>query len=285
VGRFRVSVHRQRGSVSLVARAIPFEHVPFEKLGLPDSVRAAVERPSGLVLITGATGSGKSTTLASIIDYLNRTRACNIITLEDPIEFLYPQKMAIIRQRQIGHDTGSFAEGLKHVLRQDPDVVLVGEMRDLETMEGALFAAETGQLVLATLHTTDAPQTVNRIVDVFPSRQQEQIRLVLSMVLQAIVTQQLVPHISGKGRVLAAEVLVATQAVRAMIRDGKVHQIAAQMETGQRDGMRTMTRALVELVEQGKVAKEQAIGRSPDPDSTRLQLEAAPPSTRPRARI
>jgi twitching motility protein PilT len=204
VGRFRVSVSKQRGSISLVARCIPFEHILFEDLGLPDSVRLALEKPAGLVLVTGATGSGKSSTLASMIEYLNRTRACNIITLEDPIEFLYSQKRALIRQRQVGQDTTSFAEALRHVLRHDPDVVLVGEMRDLETMEGALFAAETGQLVLATLHTTDAPQTINRVVDAFPSRQQEQIRLVLSMVLQAVVTQQLVPH-AEEGQVLAAE--------------------------------------------------------------------------------
>ncbi len=273
VGRFRVSVYHQRGCLALVARAVPFQHIPFEELGLPDSVRAAIEKPAGLVLITGATGSGKSTTLASIIDYLNRTRACNIVTLEDPIEFLYPQKKAVIRQRQVGQDVESFSVGLKHVLRQDPDVVLVGEMRDLETMEGALFAAETGQLVLATLHTTDAPQSVNRIVDVFPSGQQEQIRLVLSMVLEAVVTQQLIPRASGKGRALAAEVLIATPAVRSMIRDGKVHQIAQLMDTGMRDGMRTMNGSLAELAKKKIISPEQAIGRSPDPEALHIQLE------------
>jgi twitching motility protein PilT len=276
VGRFRISVSKQRGSLSLVARCIPFEHMPFEELGLPDSVRQAVEKPAGLVLITGATGSGKSTTLASIVDYINRTRACNIVTLEDPIEFLHPQKKAIIRQRQVGQDAESFASGLKHVLRQDPDVVLVGEMRDLETMEGALFAAETGQLVLATLHTTDAPQTINRIIDVFPSRQQEQIRLVLSMVLQAIVTQQLVPKASGRGRILAAEVLIATSAVRALIREGKIHQIAAMLETGGKEGMCTMNAALAQLVHQERITREQATGRSPDPESLRAALSSRP---------
>ena len=278
VGRFRISVHKQRGSISMVARCIPFEHIPFEHLGLPDSVRKAIEKPSGLVLVTGATGSGKSTTLASIVDYINRTRPCNIVTLEDPIEFLYPQKKAIIRQRQVGQDTESFASGLRFVLRQDPDVVLVGEMRDLETMEGALFAAETGQLVFATLHTTDAPQSINRIIDVFPSRQQSQIRLVLSMVLQAVVTQQLVPRGSGKGRVLAAEVLVATPAVRAMIREGKVHQISSLMETGAKEGMCTMNLSLAELVRRRVITAEQAIGRSTDPDDLHRHLQSEHPS-------
>jgi twitching motility protein PilT len=272
VGRFRISAFRQRGSLSLVARCIPFEHIPFENLQLPESVRQAIERPSGLILVTGATGSGKSTTLASIIDYINRTRQCNIMTLEDPIEFLYPQKKAVIRQRQVGQDTESFAVGLKHILRQDPDVILVGEMRDLETMEGAVFAAETGQLVLATLHTTDAPQSINRIIDVFPSRQQSQIRLVLSMVLQAVITQQLVPCANGIGRALAAEVLVATSAVRALTREGKIHQVAALMETGMKDGMRTMNQSLAELVRIGTITREQALGRSPDAESLRLQL-------------
>jgi twitching motility protein PilT len=274
VGRFRISVYRQRNSLSLVARCIPFEHIPFEEMALPDSVRKAIEKPAGLILVTGATGSGKSTTLASIVDYLNRTRECNIVTLEDPIEFLYPQKKAVIRQRQIGQDTESFAVGLKHVLRQDPDVVLVGEMRDLETMEGAVFAAETGQLVFATLHTTDAPGSINRIIDVFPSRQQAQIRLVLSMVLQAVITQQLVPNASGKGRALAAEVLVATPAIRAMIREGKVHQIAAMMETGTKDGMRTMNQSLAELLRRQVITQEQALARSSDPEGLRSQMQA-----------
>jgi twitching motility protein PilT len=240
------------------------------------------------VLITGATGSGKSTTLASIIDYINRTRPCNIVTLEDPIEFLYAQKKAIIRQRQIGQDTESFASGLRFVLRQDPDVVLVGEMRDLETMEGALFAAESGQLVFATLHTTDAQQSINWIIDVFPSRQQSQIRLVLSMVLRAVVTQQLVPRASGKGRVLAAEVLIATPAVCAMIREGKTHQIASLVETSVKDGMRSMNLALAELVRQRSITAEQAIGRSADPDGLQRHLQseqaarAAVPVSRPR---
>ena len=285
VGRFRISVSRQRGSVSLVARCIPFEHVPFEELGLPDSVREAIEKPAGLILVTGATGSGKSTTLASIIEYLNRTRACNIVTLEDPIEFLFPQKMAVIRQREVGQDTESFASGLKHVLRQDPDVVMVGEMRDLETMEGALFAAETGQLVFATLHTTDAPQAINRIVDSFPSRQQEQIRLVLSLVLQAVITQQLLPKASGRGRVLAAEVLVATASVRNLIREGKVHQIGAMMETGARDGMRTMSQSLLELVNKNLLAPEQAVARGTDLDMLRAVAAAKAPPPPPRPRL
>gem|GEM_PF-685902 len=272
VGRFRISIFKQRGSLSLAARCIPFEHLLFEELGLPESVRSAIEKPNGLILVTGSTGSGKSTTLASLVSYINRTRHCNIITLEEPIEFLHPQEKAIIRQREIGQDTVSFATGLKHVLRQDPDVVLVGEMRDLPTIEGALFAAEAGQLVLATLHTTDAPQSINRIIDIFPSRQQGQIRLVLSMVLQAVITQQLVPRAQGPGRALAAEVLVATPAVRALIREGKVHQIAGLMETGMKEGMRTMNQSLAELVRRGVVSHEQALGRSSDPESMRMQF-------------
>jgi len=285
VGRFRISVSRQRGSVSLVARCIPYEHVPFEGLGLPESVREAIEKPAGLVLVTGATGSGKSTTLASIIEYINRTRACNIVTLEDPIEFLFPQQKAIIRQREVGQDTESFASGLKYVLRQDPDVVMVGEMRDLETMEGALFAAETGQLVFATLHTTDAPQAINRIVDSFPSRQQEQIRLVLSLVLQAVITQQLLPKASGRGRVLAAEVLVATTSVRNLIREGKVHQIGAAMETGAKDGMRTMSQSLLELVNKGLLPPEQAVAKGIDLDMLRAVEAAKANAPPPRPRL
>jgi twitching motility protein PilT len=272
VGRFRISIFRQRGSLSLAARCIPFEHLLFEELGLPESVRTVMEKPNGLILVTGSTGSGKSTTLASMVSYINRTRHCNIITLEDPIEFLHPQEKAIIRQREVGQDTVSFATGLKHVLRQDPDVVLVGEMRDLPTIEGALFAAEAGQLVLATLHTTDAAQSINRIIDIFPSRQQGQIRLVLSMVLQAVITQQLVPRTQGNGRALAAEVLVATSGVRSMIREGKVHQISGLMETGMKEGMRTMNHSLAELVRREAISLEQAFGRSANPEGLRSLL-------------
>jgi len=264
VGRFRVNVLRQRGYTSVAVRAIPFELIPFEQLGLPASVETALNEPNGLILVAGAAGSGKSTTLAAMIDKLNREQALNIITLEDPIEFIHKQKRCVIRQRQVGVDTESFARGLKYALRQDPDVVLVGEMRDRETMEGALSSAETGQLVLGTLHTNDAVQSINRVIDMFPADQQHQIRSVLSMVVRAVIVQQLVPRADGQGRVLAAEVLVANPAIQSMIRDNRVFQIYSQMETGMREGMQTMNSHLAQLVTEGVVEYEQALARSPD---------------------
>ena len=262
--RFRVNIFMQRGSVGAVMRAIPFEIVPFDALGLPESVRAFSTLTRGLVLVTGPTGSGKSTTLASILDIINRERAEHIMTVEDPIEFLHQHKTAVVNQREVGEDTNSFAEALKRVLRQDPDVILVGEMRDLETISTALTAAETGHLVFGTLHTQDAPQSIDRVIDVFPSHQQAQVRVQLASALMGIVTQQLIPTADGKGRALAAEVLVITPAMRNLIREAKVHQIYSLMQSGGQHGMITMDQSLALLVKTGKIDFELAIERCHD---------------------
>jgi twitching motility protein PilT len=259
VGRFRMNVFLQRDSVAAVLRAIPQTVVSLDRLGLPSIVGELTRLPRGLVLVTGPTGSGKSTTLASMIDVINATRAVHIMTVEDPIEFLHVHKRAVINQREVGEDTHSFSEALRHVLRQDPDVILVGEMRDLETISTALTAAETGHLVFGTLHTQDAPQSVDRIIDVFPAHQQSQIRVQLSSALQAVVTQQLLRRNADRGRVLASEVLVATPAVRNLIREGKIHQIYSVMQSGGQHGMRTMDHSLAELVRTGEITMETAI--------------------------
>jgi twitching motility protein PilT len=248
----------QRGSVGSVLRVIPFEIPPFEQLGLPASVRRLTDLPRGLVLVTGPTGSGKSTTLASLLDIINRTKAVHIISCEDPIEFLHTHQRAIVNQRQVGDDTATFASALRRVLREDPDVILVGEMRDLETIQMALTAAETGHLVLGTLHTQSAPQTVERIVDVFPPEQQGQIRVMLATTLQAVVTQQLLPTKEGTGRAVAAEVLIATPAVRNLIRSEKGYQLATVMQSGAEHGMVTMDQALAALVTARKITVETA---------------------------
>ena len=261
LGRFRVNVYLQRDSVGSVMRVIPFEVVPFEKLGLPQSVLQFAHLPRGLVLVTGPTGSGKSTTLASMVDVVNASKPCHIMTVEDPIEFLHHHKTAVVNQREVGEDTYSFAAALKHVLRQDPDVILVGEMRDLETIHTALTAAETGHLVFATLHTQDAPQSIDRIIDVFPAHQQQQVRTQLASALQGIVTQQLVPRPDGRGRAVAAEVLVATPAVRNLIREGKTHQIYSAMQAGGKFGMQTMDTSLAGLVRSGAISMELALER------------------------
>jgi twitching motility protein PilT len=268
-GRFRVNVLLQRYSVGAVMRVIPFEIVPFDTLGMPPAVGNFAELNRGLVLVTGPTGSGKSTTLASLIDIINRTKPVHIMTVEDPIEFMYQHKRAIVNQREVGEDTRSFSAALKHVLRQDPDVILVGEMRDLETISAALTAAETGHLVFATLHTQDAPQSVDRIIDVFPSHQQSQIRVQLATSLQGVVTQQLVPVANGRGRAVAAEVLVATPAVRNLIREGKVHQIYSAMQAGGRYGMQTMDQSLAALVKSKKITLDVALERAVSPDDLR----------------
>jgi twitching motility protein PilT len=257
--RFRMNVFMQRGSVGAVLRVIPFEIPPFEQLGLPASVRKLTDLPRGLVLVTGPTGSGKSTTLASLLDIINRTKAVHIISCEDPIEFLHTHQRAIVNQRQVGEDTASFAAALRRVLREDPDVILVGEMRDLETIQMALTAAETGHLVLGTLHTQSAPQTVERIVDVFPPEQQGQIRVMLAGTLQAVVTQQLLPTKDEAGRVVAAEVLIATPAVRNLIRSEKGYQLATVMQSGAELGMVTMDQALAALVTARKISLETAL--------------------------
>ena len=268
-GRFRVNVLLQRYSVGAVMRVIPFDIVPFDELGMPPAVASFAELKRGLVLVTGPTGSGKSTTLASLIDIINRTKPVHIMTVEDPIEFLYKHKQAIVNQREVGEDTLSFSAALKHVLRQDPDVILVGEMRDLETIGSALTAAETGHLVFATLHTQDAPQSVDRIIDVFPSHQQAQIRVQLATSLQGVVTQQLVPLAKGHGRAVAAEVLVATPAIRNLIREGKVHQIYSAMQAGGRFGMQTMDQGLTNLVKSRTITLEMALDLSSSPDDLR----------------
>ncbi|MBM4060744.1 MAG: type IV pilus twitching motility protein PilT [Planctomycetes bacterium] len=277
LGRFRTNVFLQRGSVAAVMRLIPFEVYDFETIGLPRKVCEWVcNLPRGLVLCTGSTGSGKSTTLASMVNYINVSRQNHIVTIEDPIEFLHRNKACLVNQREVGGDTQGFEKALKSVLRQDPDVVLIGEMRDLETIEAALTLAETGHLTLATLHTSDVCQTVNRIVDVFPAHQQQQIRTMLSFTLQAVLCQQLVPRIHGKGRVLAAEIMIVNPAIRALIRDNKAHQIMSTIQTGGAVGMRTMNQSLFELYRSGQISYEDALGHTGDEaDFQRLMERAA----------
>src|SRR6476660_6349205 len=259
--RFRVNAYYQRGAMGAAFRLIPFGLTTVDELGLPPAVHTFTSKPRGFVLVTGPTGSGKSTSLAAMIDEINSTREEHIMTIEDPIEFLHGHKKCIVNQREIGSDAKSFAAGLKAALRQDPDVILVGEMRDLETIHTALTAAETGHLVFATLHTQDTPQTIDRIIDVFPAAQQGQIRVQLSVALQGIVTQQLLPTADGAGRVAACEVLLATPAIRNLIREGKTHQIYSSLQTGGNIGMQTMDAALATLVRSGKITQQLAESR------------------------
>lgn len=267
LARFRANYFIQQGYVGAAIRMLPFRILNFNELGLqPQLVTDLIEKPKGLVLVTGATGSGKTTTLAAMVDYLNSSKDFHIITIEDPIEYLHTSRRSIIDQREVGDDTQSFAQGLKHVLRQDPDVILIGEMRDLETIETALIVAETGHLVLATLHTSDAVQTINRIVDVFPAHQQNQVRVQLSMELLGVISQQLVPKASGRGRALAAEVLVVNHAVRSLVREQKIHQMYSVMQTGQKEGMRTMNQSLYDLYVNRVISLEEALARSSDPE-------------------
>lgn len=274
VGRFRLNVALQRGTVSAALRPIPHEMPTFDSLGLPDSIRAFTELRRGLVLVTGPTGSGKSTTLASLIDTINRTKPLHIVTVEDPIEFLHDHKRSIITQREVGEDTKSFSEALRRVLRQDPDVILVGELRDLETISMALTAAETGHLVFGTLHTQDAPQTIDRIIDVFPTNQQEQIRVMLASTLEGVVTQQLVVNTAGTGRVACAEVMVCTSAIRNLIRQAKTHQIYSIMQVGASFGMQTMDQGLARLVKEGRITESIAYDRSANEDDLRNHLNS-----------
>ncbi len=271
-GRFRVNVFFQRDSVGAVLRAIPNEIVTPEKLGMPPVVGSLANLHRGLVLVTGPTGSGKSTTLAAIVNRINEERAVHIMTIEDPIEFLHKHKKAVVNQREVGTDTFSFNHALKHVLRQDPDVILVGEMRDLETISAALTAAETGHLVFGTLHTQSAPQSIDRVIDVFPSHQQSQVRVQLGSSLQAVVSQQLLPTQDGKGRIVAVEVMIATAAIRNQIRDGKVHQIPSAMQAGSQHGMQTMDQALADLVQRGKITRELAFERCADAEGLKHLL-------------
>jgi len=274
LARFRANLFNQRGAVGAVFRAIPYEIKPFEELGLPAVVKQMCDKPRGLILVTGPTGSGKSTTLASMVDKVNRDRHEHILTIEDPIEFLHNHKSCIVNQREVNADTHGFAEALRTALRQDPDVVLVGEMRDLETIESALRIAETGHLTFATLHTNSAASTINRIIDVFPSGQQAQIRAQLSLVLEGILCQALLPRAEGKGRAMALEVLVPNAAIRNLIREDKVHQIYSMMQTGQdKYGMQTFNQALATLYHKRIISSETALQRSSNVDELKELME------------
>jgi twitching motility protein PilT len=276
LARFRGNCFKQRGCVSLVIRQIPFNVKTFEELGLPAVVAKLSERPRGLVLVTGPTGSGKSTTLAAMIDKINRELKGHIITVEDPIEFIHRHQSCIVNQREIGTDTSSFAAALKYALRQDPDVVLIGEMRDLETIAAALTIAETGHLAFATLHTNSAMESINRIIDVFPAHQQSQIRAQLAFVLEGVLTQTLLQKAKGRGRVMAAEIMVCTPAIRALIRDNKVHQIESAMQAGKKYGMQTLNDALYQLYLGREVAKEECLRVTPTPNEF-LRMIGEPP--------
>jgi len=273
VSRFRGNLYLQKGAVGGAFRAIPYEIPALDSLGLSKAVLDLAELPRGLVLITGPTGSGKSTTLAAIIDKINETRPEHIITVEDPIEFVHTHKRAMVNQREVFADTQGFAQSLKHVLRQDPDIVLIGEMRDLETIEAALVVAETGHLVFSTLHTNCAVQTINRVIDVFPPHQQEQVRAQLSLVLQGVVSQQLLPRWDGRGRVLAAEVMVPNPAIRNLVREAKVHQIYSQMQVGQQKWhMQTMSQALISLHERKLITADEALAHATEPEEMKTLL-------------
>jgi twitching motility protein PilT len=277
--RFRVNVYFQRDSIGAAFRLIPYEIKSIDDLALPPVVADLARFQRGFVVVTGPTGSGKSTTLAAMVDVVNKERAGHIMTVEDPIEFLHKHQKCIVNQREVGADTHGFSAALKHVLRQDPDVILVGEMRDLETISTAITAAETGHLVFATLHTQDAPQTIDRIIDVFPPHQQQQVRVQLSTTLQGVVTQQLVQTVDGKGRAAACEVLVTTPAIRNLIREGKVHQIYSAMQAGGRFGMQTMDMHLSQLVKAGTITQAMAFERCHDPEELQRLVGSSAPST------
>jgi twitching motility protein PilT len=273
LARFRSNLFIQRGAVAGAFRAIPFKILSIEELGLPPVVAAFHQRPRGLICITGPTGAGKSTTLAAIIDQINTAQRLHIITIEDPIEYLHPHKRSIVNQREIGTDTYGFKDALKYVLRQDPDVVLVGEMRDRETVEAALTISETGHLVFTTLHTNNTVQTINRVIDLFPPHQQQQVRAQLSFVIQGVLTQQLLPRAGGPGRIVAAEVLIPNAAIRNLIREDKIHQIYSQMQVGQgRHGMMTFNQSLFGLLQRRLITLEEALGRSQDPDELKQMI-------------
>jgi twitching motility protein PilT len=273
LSRFRGNIFVQRGSVAGVFRQVPFRILSFEELGLPPVIAKLANLPSGLILVTGPTGSGKTTTLAAILDKINAEQRSHILTIEDPIEFVHPNKSSVVNQREVGADTGSFKEALRFALRQDPDVVLIGELRDLETIEAALTISETGHLVLATLHTNSAIQSINRIVDVFPPHQQTQVRSQLSFVLAGVITQMLVPNATGPGRNLALEVLIPNAAIKNLIREDKVYQIYSSMQMGQNaSGMQTMNQSLFSLYSRRMVTKEEAINRSQEPDEMEMMI-------------
>jgi twitching motility protein PilT len=276
--RFRVNLFVQRNAVGAAFRVIPYDVVPFDQLGVPEIIKTWADLPRGLVLVTGPTGSGKSTTLASLIDIVNRTRQCHIITIEDPVEFVHRPKVALVNQREVGEDTAGFGRALTQAMRQDPDVILVGEMRDLDTISTAITAAETGHLVFGTLHTQDAAQTVDRIIDVFPGEQQGQVRIQLANSLVGVSTQQLVPTADGRSRAVACEIMMANTAIRSLIRDGKVHQIHNAMASGKRQGMQSMDDSLADLVRRGVVTLEAAIRRAQNPDDLARMVALTPKS-------
>ena len=276
LARFRGNYFFQRGLPGAAIRMLPFEILSFDQCGLPAPIVTELcRKPRGLVLVTGATGSGKSTSLASMINMVNHERYCHIITVEDPIEYVHTNARAVIDQREVGSDTRTFAASLRHVLRQDPDVILIGEMRDLETIGAALMIAETGHLVFGTLHTSDAVQTVNRIIDVFPAHQQQRVRTQLSFVLLGVLSQQLIPRMHGRGRVLACEVMVATHAVRTLVREEKAHQMYSLIQTGHKDGMVTMNQSLYTLYTKRMISFEDAVGHASDPEELKRMIKVA----------
>jgi twitching motility protein PilT len=277
LSRFRGNLFMQRGAVGAAFRSVPYSARPLAELGLPPIVAELTKLPRGIVLVTGPTGSGKSTTLAAMIDKINRERRQHIVTLEDPIEFIHQHRGCVVNQREVYADTHSFGEALKHVLRQDPDVVLIGEMRDLETAASALTVAETGHLVLSTLHTNSAVQTINRIIDIFPEQQQPQVRAQLSLILQAVISQQLIPRQDGRGRVLSVEVMIPNPAIRNLIREAKIHQIYSQLQVGQsKFGMQTMSQSLADLYTRRLISFEETMGHATEPDELRGMIGPAP---------
>jgi twitching motility protein PilT len=265
LGRFRINVYQQRGSIGMAVRLIPFRIPDLDELGLPPAAKLFADKPSGLILVTGATGSGKSTTLASMIEYINSKRSAHIISIEDPIEYLHKHKKCTINQRELGTDTASFQDAIKHVFRQDPNIVMIGELRDLDTIKGALTLAETGHLILSTLHTIDAAHAINRIVDVFPPYQQQQVRMQLSMVLVGVIVQQLIPRKDGKGRMLAVEVMNVIPAIQNLVRENNLHQIYSLIQMGKKYDMGTMNQSLAELYNNGLITWEEAFSRSTNP--------------------
>jgi twitching motility protein PilT len=285
LARFRCNVYRQRGAVASAIRVIPIKIRTFDELGLPPIVEQLADRPKGLILVTGPTGSGKSTTLAAMVDKINNERTEHIMTIEDPIEFVHHHKKCLVNQREVFSDTQSFKNALKYILRQDPDVVLVGEMRDLETISAALTIAETGHLTLGTLHTNSCAQTINRIIDVFPTSQQSQVRAQLSLVLEGVLSQQLIPTPDGRGRVMSLEIMVTTPAIRNLIREEKIHQIYSAMQAGQKFGMQTMNQSLLDLVQKRKISREEALNRSTLPEELAQQLTTAAPGGHPAASV
>jgi twitching motility protein PilT len=273
-GRFRVNIYRQRGAYGAAFRAIPNTILSRQELNLPPILDELVKKPHGLILVTGATGVGKSTTLACMIDMINNERQCHIMTIEDPIEYIHLHKKSMVNQREVGQDTQSWGNALRAVLREDPNVIMVGEMRDAETIASTLTAAETGHLVLSTLHTVDAAQTIDRIIDIFPPHQQQQVRIQLASVLEGILAMQLVPHVSGVGRVPAVEVLVATPAIRSLIRDGKTHQVYSHLQTGSKYGMQTMDQSLFDLYKNKQISREEVMARTSHPEEMMRMIES-----------